>query len=101
MKTLKKSKLKEAKHIEHTKTERKILEIVNHPFIVSLKFAFQTEKKLYFVMDYHNGGELFYHLRSKGKFSETQAKFYLLINLKENQVRFLVPMYLSRLHQGT
>jgi serine/threonine protein kinase len=77
LKTLKKSKLKEAKHIEHTKTERKILEVVHHPFIVSLKFAFQTEKKLYFVMDCYNGGELFYHLRSKSRFSEIQAKFYL------------------------
>jgi serine/threonine protein kinase len=77
LKTLKKSKLKEAKQIEHTKTERKILEIVMHPFIVSLQFAFQTEKKLYFVMDYFNGGELFYHLRTKGMFNEIQAKFYL------------------------
>jgi serine/threonine protein kinase len=77
LKSLKKSKLKEAKHVEHTKTERKILEIVNHPFIVSLKFAFQTDKKLYFVMDCYNGGELFYHLRSKGRFNETQTKFYL------------------------
>lgn len=77
LKSLKKSKLKEAKHVEHTKTERKILEIVNHPFIVSLKFAFQTDKKLYFVMNCYNGGELFYHLRSKGRFNEIQAKFYL------------------------
>jgi serine/threonine protein kinase len=77
LKTLKKSKLKEEKHIEHTKTERKILEIVNHPFIVSLKFAFQTEKKLYFVMDCYTGGELFYHLRTKGRFSENQTRFYL------------------------
>lgn len=77
LKSLKKSKLKEAKHVEHTKTERKILEIVHHPFIVSLKFAFQTEKKLYFVMDCYNGGELFYHLRHKGRFNEIQAKFYL------------------------
>jgi serine/threonine protein kinase len=77
LKSLKKSKLKETKQIEHTKTERKILEVVNHPFIVSLKFAFQTEKKLYFVMDYYNGGELFYLLRSKGRFNENQSKFYL------------------------
>jgi len=77
LKSLKKCKLKEEKHIEHTKTERKILEVVQHPFIVCLKFAFQTDKKLYFVMDCYNGGELFYHLRSKGKFNENQAKFYL------------------------
>ena len=77
LKSLKKNKLKEEKHIEHTKTERKILEVVHHPFIVSLKFAFQTDKKLYFVMDCYNGGELFYHLRTKGRFQEAHAKFYL------------------------
>jgi serine/threonine protein kinase len=77
LKSLKKNKLKEEKHIEHTKTERKILEIVHHPFVVSLKFAFQTEKKLYLVMDCYTGGELFYHLRYKGRFNEVVAKFYL------------------------
>jgi len=77
LKTLKKNKLKEAKQIQHTKTERKILEFVNHPFIVSLKFAFQSETKLYLVMDYYNGGELFYHLRKNKRFNEEQSKFYL------------------------
>lgn len=77
LKSLKKSKLKEAKQIEHTQTERKILEVVQHPFIVALKFAFQTEKKLYLVMEYYNGGELFYHLRSKSRFTEIQTKFYI------------------------
>ncbi len=77
LKSLKKNKLKEAKHIQHTKTERKILEFVHHPFIVSLKFAFQSETKLYLVMDYYNGGELFLHLRKNNRFQEEQAKFYL------------------------
>lgn len=76
LKSLKKSKIKELKHIEHTKMERKILELVHHPFIVSLKFAFQTDPKLYLVMDYHNGGELFYHLRNKKRFSLETARFY-------------------------
>jgi len=76
LKSLKKSKIKEVKHIEHTIMERKILEIVNHPFIVSLKFAFQTDAKLYIVMDYHNGGELFYHLRKKKRFNNDEARFY-------------------------
>jgi serine/threonine protein kinase len=77
LKTLKKNKLKEAKQIQHTKTERKILEFVNHPFIVSLKFAFQSETKLYLVMDYYNGGELFYHLRKNKRFNEKESRFYL------------------------
>ncbi len=76
LKSLKKSKIKETKHIEHTKMERKILAIVDHPFIVSLKFAFQTEAKLYIVMDYHNGGELFFHLRKKKRFYVDEARFY-------------------------
>ena len=74
---MKKSRIKEEKQIEHTLTERKVLEKVEHPFIVSLHFAFQTEYKIYFVMDYYNGGELFFHLRSKGRFSEETTKFYL------------------------
>lgn len=52
------------------------MERINHPFIVRLHFAFQTPKKLYFVMDFLNGGELFYHLKREGKFSEERTKFY-------------------------
>jgi len=50
---------------------------INHPFIVSLRFAFQTKKKkLYFVLDYCPGGELFFHLGRAGRFSENRARFY-------------------------
>ena len=38
--------------VEHTKTERSVLGYIRHPFIVALRFAFQTQKKLYFVLDY-------------------------------------------------
>lgn len=48
--------------VEHTRTERRVLGQINHPFIVALHFAFQTDQKLYFVLDYCAGGELFYHL---------------------------------------
>jgi serine/threonine protein kinase len=56
--------------------EREILEKIKNPFIVDLHFAFQTEDKLYFIMDFCNGGELFYHLRRDVKFSERRACFY-------------------------
>ena len=46
------------------------------PFIVDLHYAFQTDHKLYFVMDFLNGGELFWHLRNDLKFSEKRARFY-------------------------
>ena len=56
--------------------ERDILEKIDSPFIVKLHYAFQTPAKLYFVMDFLNGGELFYHLRKDQKFSERRACFY-------------------------
>ena len=71
-----KSKLKEQKHIEHIKNERKLLEIIDHPFIISLKFAFQTSAKLYLATEYCNGGEIFCHILKKGHLSESDVKFY-------------------------
>jgi serum/glucocorticoid-regulated kinase 2 len=49
---------------------------VNHPFLVGLEYAFQTNQKLYFVLQFMQGGELFQHLRAMKRFSEYQAKFY-------------------------
>lgn len=45
--------------------ERLILQLVKSEFIVNLHYAFQTPDKLYFVVDFLNGGELYYHLRKK------------------------------------
>ena len=53
-----------------------ILERINHPFIVKLHYAFQTPERLYFVIDFLNGGELFFHLRKETKFNEHRARFY-------------------------
>jgi len=52
------------------------MEMVDSPFIVKIHFAFQTPEKLYFVMDYLPGGEMYYHLRRDRAFSEVRAKFY-------------------------
>ena len=41
-----------------------------------MHYAFQTEDKLYMVMDFLNGGELYYHLRREGTFSEDRIRFY-------------------------
>lgn len=56
--------------------EREIMEKITSPFIVDLHYAFQTDEKLYFIMDFLNGGELFYHLRKEQRFTETRARFY-------------------------
>lgn len=39
----------------YARTERNVLSIMNHPFIVKLNYAFQTEKKLYLILDYCPG----------------------------------------------
>ena len=76
MKVLKKSVVQAKKQEDHTKTERRILEKINHPFIVSLQYAFQDDHKLYLVTQFMQGGELFYHLRREKSFKEDRAKFY-------------------------
>jgi serine/threonine protein kinase len=76
MKVLKKEEISEKQQEVHTKAEREILEKIKNPFIVNLHYAFQTPDKLYFILDFVNGGELFSHLRREKKFPEYRAKFY-------------------------
>nr|POF03919.1 serine/threonine-protein kinase psk1 [Quercus suber] len=64
--------------IEQTRTERTILESVNrHPFVVKLYYAFQDHEKLYLILEYAQGGELFTHLSMERMFSESTAAFYM------------------------
>ena len=56
--------------MEHTITERNILISIEHPFIVKLHECFQNEKKLFFVLEYLSGGELFTILKKKSRLSE-------------------------------
>ncbi|OAD80525.1 serine/threonine protein kinase AGC family, partial [Phycomyces blakesleeanus NRRL 1555(-)] len=78
MKVLKKaSLLVHAKNAEHTKAERQILEDVRHPFIVQLMYAFQTNDRLYLILEYATGGELFTHMATENMFLEDVARFYL------------------------
>lgn len=76
MKVLKKKHMIKRNQVQHTKTERSILELVKHPFIIQLKYAFQNEVKLYFVVDYCPGGELFFHIQKVERFNEEATKFY-------------------------
>lgn len=76
IKVLKKQEIIELNQLEHTLAEKLILTHVNHPFLVGLEFAFQTPQKLYFVMEFMRGGELFQHLRAEKAFPEERAKFY-------------------------
>ena len=77
MKVLRKENIIKRNQVEHTRTERQVLGYVHHPFIVSLQFAFQTSDKLYFILDYCAGGELFFHLGKVSRFNVQRARFYI------------------------
>ncbi|XP_049820493.1 ribosomal protein S6 kinase 2 beta isoform X2 [Aethina tumida] len=76
MKVLKKATLK-VRDRYRTKMERNILVDVEHPFIVKLHYAFQTEGKLYLILDFLRGGDLFSRLSKEVMFTEEDVKFYL------------------------
>uniref|UniRef100_A0A915AEL2 non-specific serine/threonine protein kinase n=1 Tax=Parascaris univalens TaxID=6257 RepID=A0A915AEL2_PARUN len=76
MKVLKKATLKVRDRMR-TKMERNILAQIHHPFIVRLHYAFQTEGKLYLILDFLRGGDLFTRLSKEVMFTEEDVKFYL------------------------
>ncbi|EGC31721.1 hypothetical protein DICPUDRAFT_39515 [Dictyostelium purpureum] len=77
LKIIKKNHIIARKSVFNTISEKDILKRISHPFIVSLHYAFQNEKKLYLVMDFVNGGQLFGHLKREGILTEDQVKYYL------------------------
>ncbi len=76
LKILKKQAIIDRGQVEHTKAERKILEEIDHPFLMKLHYAFQSPTKLYLVMDYLTGGELFFHLKNDHRFPEERVRLY-------------------------
>ncbi|CAI4579976.1 CLN_G0032370.mRNA.1.CDS.1 [Saccharomyces cerevisiae] len=76
LKAIRKSYIVSKSEVTHTLAERTVLARVDCPFIVPLKFSFQSPEKLYFVLAFINGGELFYHLQKEGRFDLSRARFY-------------------------
>ncbi|CAF3512394.1 unnamed protein product [Rotaria socialis] len=76
MKVLTKASLK-VRDRQRTKMERDILAQISHPFIVKLHYAFQTEGKVYLVLDFLRGGDLFTRLSKEVMFTERDVQFYL------------------------
>ena len=72
----KKSNIIKSENIDCLKNEKEILMNVNCPFIIKLQYTFQSEEKVFMAFDYHNGGELFFHLQRFNYFTERMAKFY-------------------------
>lgn len=76
MKSLRKDVILENDQVESTKLEKDILLKAKHPFFVKMAYIFQTEQKIYFVMNFIRGGELFTHLQNEKRFKEERTRFY-------------------------
>ena len=79
MKIMKKNIILEHDQVSHTLLEKKILQNLNYQFLVGMHFCFQTQERIYFVMNFIRGGELFNHLHNCKFFPEEKAKFYSAI----------------------
>lgn len=76
MKILKKKEMIQRRQEHHIKNERKIMEMIDHPFIIKLEYAFQNNKNLYLLTQFCPGGELFFHMQKIHRFNECAIKFY-------------------------
>eukprot|EP00930_Biecheleria_cincta_P060507 TRINITY_DN46144_c0_g1_i1.p1 TRINITY_DN46144_c0_g1~~TRINITY_DN46144_c0_g1_i1.p1 ORF type:complete len:373 (-),score=61.20 TRINITY_DN46144_c0_g1_i1:42-1160(-) len=76
LKILKKHEIIKLKQVEHVKSEKQILAMIDHPFIVNLLTTFQDDRRLFMLLEYVNGGELFSYLRKEGRLSNDSARFY-------------------------
>ncbi len=79
MKSLKKNVLLDEDQVESTLLEKNILQSLSYPFLVGMVFCFQTEERVYFVLPFIQGGELFQHLRQFKYFPEKYVQFYAAI----------------------
>ena len=75
---LKKSEIIRLKQVDHVKTEKAILGMLNHPFIIDMKASFQNETHVFLLLEYVCGGEIFRLLRSECRFINDVALFYIV-----------------------
>jgi len=76
MKVMRKAHVVERNQSEYMRSERDVLTRVEHPYIVLLHYSFQTGTKLYLILDFVNGGHLFFQLYRAGIFDEPLARHY-------------------------
>ena len=73
MKCIRKDVILKNENMDSLKLEKEILYEVDHPFIVGMDYVFSDESRIYFLMDFVEGGELFRHLVKVRRFSHHQA----------------------------
>lgn len=76
LKILQKKVIVEKDEVEHTLAENRVLRNCKHPFLTRLEASFQTRHHLCYVLEFANGGELFFHLRQNRCFSESRTRYY-------------------------
>eukprot|EP00557_Chaetoceros_sp_GSL56_P005688 CAMPEP_0176499150 /NCGR_PEP_ID=MMETSP0200_2-20121128/12752_1 /TAXON_ID=947934 /ORGANISM="Chaetoceros sp., Strain GSL56" /LENGTH=674 /DNA_ID=CAMNT_0017897507 /DNA_START=81 /DNA_END=2102 /DNA_ORIENTATION=- len=76
MKVMNKVRIKAKKSTQLALNERACLAAVNSPFVVNLKYAFQTKDDLYLILDLMTGGDLSFHLSQKGRFPKEECLYY-------------------------
>lgn len=79
MKALKKEFIVQNDDVESLKLEKRVFQVAskaNHPFLVNIQSCFQTETRVYFVMEYVKGGDLMAHMMAQKRFPPLRVKFY-------------------------
>jgi protein kinase A len=89
VKVLKKQQVVKMKQVEHTNDERKMLQEVKHPFLITLWGTFQDSKNIYMVMDFVEGGELFSLLRKTQVGQEYHSKLDCLLMIIHSDFQIL------------
>ena len=76
MKCIRKDLVLENDQMQNLNLEKDILFQIEHPFLVNMEYVFQNEFRIYFLMKFVQGGELFRHLVQVKRFSEEQSRFF-------------------------
>ena len=76
MKCIRKDIILENEQMENIQLEKDILRSIDHPFLVNMEYVFQNQYRIYFLMKFVKGGELFRHLVEVRMFPENQARFF-------------------------
>ena len=77
MKVIRKDKILDKDLIDNIVNEKKTLQNTDHPFLVHMRYGFSTDERLFFVMDFVRGGELYAYLKEVSRVDEKDAKLYI------------------------